>query len=463
MNKIELSNLDGLRKRSKIKDFDKEYNDFKNKIFSMLEKNPDCTPIFIAVTGSSSYALDLEASDLDGKGVFIQDIESILSELKIGQANPLSYTPQIGTGERNAEGKLKEDIVLYEIGRYLELVQDNNPNIIELYKTPEECIVYKHPIWDLLVTRLNESNVLTKKCYYTFHNYASQQIKKATGLNKKINNPVDFERKTPVDFCHVIFEDDSTMGLRPFLEREKLDQRMCGLIKVPHARDLYGLYYDVESAKSFSRYEDEIEREEYRLSKLDSGDVMGFGYKGIIKENDQNEEVSNDIRTSSIPKGENRIVQVSYNKDGYTIYCKDYNAYWGKDGWMNRRNEDRYNDNISSGQNYDGKNLSHCLRLLYMAKEIAEGKGVIVRRDSEQRAELIDVKKGKWMYDDIMKKCEELTSGLKEMYDNSYLPDDVSNETLMEIVLEFRKRFYKFQDFEPSLMHRFFVKLKIKI
>ncbi len=442
MKNITLNSLDDLKSKSRIENFDAEYKDFDKKIHRLFSKHPDCTPIFIAITGSTSYGLDLEKSDLDGKGVYIQDLDSLLSELKIGQANPLKYQPQINGGEKTAEGKAKEDIVLYELGRYLELVQDNNPNIMELFNTPEDCIVYKHPIWDEIVRTLKNSNVLTKKCYYTFHNYASQQIKKATGLNKKINTPMSKDRKTPIDFCHVIFDDDSTMYLRPYLEREKLDQRMCGLVNVPHSKGLYGLYYDVESAKSFSKYVDLDTREEYRLNKVSSGELMGFGYKGIIKENDNNQEVSNEIRTSSVPKEEERLVLISYNKDGYMKYCKDYTAYWGENGWMNNRNEERYNDNISSGQNYDGKNLSHCLRLLYMAREIAEGLGIIVRRNEEQRKELLEIKKGMWSYENIMKKCEELTNGLEEDFKNSTLPDDIPSNVLTELLLKVRNKYY---------------------
>jgi hypothetical protein len=442
MKQIVFSDLSDLRKTSLIRNFDQEYIQFKEKINKFLSENSDITPLFISITGSSSYGLELEESDLDGKGVYIQDINSILSELKIGQANPLMYKPQINGNIKNSKIKTKEDITLYELGRYLELVQDNNPNIVEMLSTPENCIVYKHPLWDEIVDKLKSSDVLTKKCYHTFFSYASQQIKKATGLNKKINNPIPQERKTPVDFCYVIFENDSAMNLRSFLEKNRLDQRMCGLVNVPHARDLYGLYYDYESAKSFSKYENNITREEYRLNKLSKDEIMGFGYKGIIKENDLNEEVSFDIRVSPIPIGEERIAQISYNKDGYMKYCKDYTAMWSENGWMNMRNEERYNDNIKSNQNYDGKNLSHCLRLLYMAKEIAEGKGVIVQRTSEQRKELFEVKKGSWSYEDIMSKCEELTNGLDEAYKNSQLPDDISYETIQSILLEFKRKFY---------------------
>jgi hypothetical protein len=433
---MKFNNLNILKNNTKIENFDYLYNQRMDEIINIFDANADCVPLLIVITGSISYGIDTETSDIDLKGVYIQDLNSILKELKIGESNPLYYKNQIEND--------KNDIVLYELGRIIQLLQTNNPNSLELLSTPEDCVIYKHPIWDEIVAELIKSNVITKKCYFTFHNYASQQIKKATGLNKKINNPIAKERKTPLDFCYVIFEDESTMLLRPFLEREKYDQRLCGLVKVPHARDLYGLYYDFESAKSFSRYEEFEKREQYRLNKLSLGESMGLGYKGIIKEDEEknNKEVSDEIRLSSISKNEKRVALISYNKDSYMQYCKDYTSYWGKDGWMNKRNEVRYNDNISSGQNYDGKNLSHCLRLLYMAKEIAENKGIIVKRNSELREQLLEIKKGKWSYEDIMNRCKELTDGLKELYDNSDLPDEIPNEILSEILLKYRKKFY---------------------
>jgi len=438
---MEFRELTELSKRTKITGFNEQYGILKNTIKNMFEKNKDCTPLFIAIVGSTSYSLDLETSDLDGKGVFIQDLDSILSELNIGDAKPNSYKNQIGNGEKIGN-KMKEDVVFYELGRFLDLLSNNNPNILELLSTPDDCIIYKHPIWDILVKELKENGILTKKCYYTFYNYSLQQIKKATGLNKKINNPIDQKRKTPIDFCHIIFENDSTMELRSYLSKEKLDQRMIGLSKIPHARDLYSVYYDYESAKSFSRFEDETERKSYKDRKKEKQSKLGFGYKGIIKENENNAEVSDDLRLSSIPESEKRIAVMNYNKDGFMTYCKTYREYWGESGWMKMKNDERFKDNISSNQNYDGKNLSTCLRLLYMAKEISQNKGIIVKRTDEQRLELLEVKKGKWTYENIMAKCTELTNGLEEDFKNCTLPDEVSREFMVNTLKKYRKLLY---------------------
>jgi hypothetical protein len=342
--KIEFKDLSELKAISNIPDFDNQYEEGKKEITELF-KDKDYTLLLVAITGSTSYGLTVEGSDLDFKGIYVENLENILSEFKLGQTKPVIYQNQI-SNESN-------DIVFYELGRILELLQTNNPNSLELLATPDDCICYKHPIWDEIIKTLNENKMLTKKCYYTFKQYAYTQIKRATGLNRKINTPVDKKRKTPLDFCNVIFDDDSTMSLRPYLEKNKMDQRLCGLVKVPHAKDLFSLYYDKISDISFSKYISEDIKNNNRQERKINNDFMGLGYKGIIKENNNDEEVSNEIRLSSVPKEEIKICSLSYNKDGYMVYCKSYKEYWGDNGWMNKRNEERYNDNMSNGQGYD--------------------------------------------------------------------------------------------------------------
>jgi len=432
-----------------IKNFDFKLKEQLEKVDNLLKKNTDCTPIFIAIVGSYSYGLDLPESDIDLKGVYIQDLESILKEDKIGQTNNSQYKAQLGGNKKknSVDNKEEKDITFYEIGRYIELLSSNNPNILELLNTPEDCIIYKHQIWDELITLLKTIDILSKKCYYSFHNYAKQQIIKATGLNKKINNPMPKERKTPLDFCFVIIENIS-IPLKEYLDINKYNQKYCGLTKIPNCRDLYALYYDNISHHIFENKNNVLLS--YRKHK---NLPLGYGFKGLIKETNNGELVSNELRLSSIPNKEYMIDiigtskefdveflhNISYNKDGYTTYCKEYKEYYD---WILERNEERYEDNNSHNQKYDGKNLSHCLRLLYMANEISEGKNIIVKRESNQREELLKVKKGLISYDEILKKCNDITEKLKEKYEKSNLPDYVDVQKLRNILIQIRKKYY---------------------
>src|SRR5688572_23031191 len=85
--------------------------------------------IFEAIVGSKAYGLDTAASDTDVRGVFVLPKELFFS---------LDYTQQV-SNESN-------DIVYYELKRFIELLAKNNPNIMELLSMPESCVLQKHEI-----------------------------------------------------------------------------------------------------------------------------------------------------------------------------------------------------------------------------------------------------------------------------------------------------------------------------
>jgi phosphatidylethanolamine-binding protein (PEBP) family uncharacterized protein len=62
---------------------------------------------------------------------------------------------------------------------------------------------------------------------------------------------------------------------------------------------------------------------------------MFKGYKGIIKEDEEGNLVSNELRLSSIPKDEKLVAIVVYDKNAYSEYCKTYKDYWS---WNKNKN-----------------------------------------------------------------------------------------------------------------------------
>jgi hypothetical protein len=92
------------------------------------EKCPGAQPLLIVVRGSQAYGTNLPTSDTDYAGVYIQQKEDIYG---------FRYKEQINDD--------KNDTVFYEVHRFLELVSSNNPTILELLNTPEDCIIYKDP------------------------------------------------------------------------------------------------------------------------------------------------------------------------------------------------------------------------------------------------------------------------------------------------------------------------------
>jgi len=339
--------------------------------------------LFEAISGSRAFGLATENSDTDIRGVYYLPKEDFFG---------LNYIPQI-SNETN-------DITYYEIGRFVELLQKNNPNILEILASPEDCIQYKHPLMDLLKTE----DFLSKLCKDTFAGYAVSQIKKAKGLNKKIVNPIDKERKSILDFCFIL-EGQGSVPLKKWLDEDGLSQENCGLISIDHTKGMFALFYD------------------------ESGTL---GYKGII----QNEE-ANQVSVSSVPKDEKPVAYLFCNLDAYSVYCKEYREYWK---WVAERNEDRYNVNQTHGQNYDSKNMMHTIRLLQSCEQIFKTSSLTIR--VENRDELLDIKAGNQSYENVMEKAENLIQSIENYYSTSTLPDAPDLEKTTKILVQIREKLY---------------------
>ncbi|WP_428225096.1 nucleotidyltransferase domain-containing protein [Flavobacterium sp.] len=339
--------------------------------------------LFEVIAGSKAFGLDTPSSDTDIKGVFYLPKDKFFG---------LEYIPQI-SNETN-------DIVYYELGRFVELLLKNNPNILEMLATPEDCILYKHPIMEYL--RLED--FLSKLCKDTFAGYAMTQIKKARGLKKKIVNPMDKERKSLIDFCFIL-QGHSTIDLKQWLMSENYSQAHCGLINIPHSRGMYAVFYDAKQS---------------------------LGYKGIVKK-----ELSNEVALSSIPKDEKAIGYLYCNQDGYSQYCKEYKEYWD---WIAKRNEERYNVNVSHGKNYDSKNMMHTVRLLQSALQIAQSGTINIRVSN--REELLNIKAGNMEYEALMQKAEQLIAAVEMTYPLAQLPEAPNKIRGESVLVHMRKELY---------------------
>lgn len=438
---MEFKNLEKIKSSSRITNFDNELNKALTNLEKKLKENPTCIPIMVVVVGSTMYGLDLPTSDIDLKGIYYQNHNDILIDFKLGSGDNTKYKATIGGAKKNSNSKTKDDIKLYEISKFFDMLNNNNPDILELLNVDEKFIIYEHPIWTYIKSELDKMILITKGCKKSFASYANSQIKKATGLNKKVNNPISIIKKTPLDFCYVVQNDsDKVRELQKWMIENEIDQQFCGLVNVPHSRGLYTLYYDQKSANIFSsKYKKDNYQELYNKAK--ESDKMGLGYKGIIKEVDDI-VVSNQLRCSSIPKGEKFLCRISYNEDGFVKYCKDYREYYGKNGWIEQRNESRYNDNIVGGHNYDSKNMVHVMRLLTISHEIASGKGIIIERKDDKDF-LLDIKKHKLTYDDIINNAIKLNNDIDLLFEKSNLPDNIDTENLYKILSNVRKMFYK--------------------
>ena len=395
----------------------------KEQLLKFIEdKSPGATPLLLVIRGSHAYGTNVETSDTDYSGVFIQKIEDIIG---------FNYVEQINDD--------KNDTVIYEVQRFLQLLSSNNPTVLELLKTPDDCVLYKHPIFDEILN--NGDKFITKICAKSLGGYAKQQISKAKGQNKKQNWEKDkVTRKDVLDFVYVI-EGPKSIPWKKWneeVEEGVYDEKFCGVVNVPNAKDVYAVYYDGLARNMFSEDVNEADRENLKRFAKESGKPMGFGYKGLVKTGEgQNVAESNALRLSSITKGETPICNIVYNKDGYSEHCKDFKSY---EDWLANKNEARWVDVKSHGQKIDGKNMMHCMRLVSMAREIAEGKGINVRRDDAEY--LISIRRGEIDLETLIDEVEKEIVEIDELFTNSNLPDSVDKNFVNNLLIKIRKNIY---------------------
>ena len=339
--------------------------------------------LFSCISGSRAYGTALPTSDTDIKGVFVMPEERLFG---------LGYVEQIND-ERN-------DVVYYELRRFVELLMKNNPNILEMLNSPADCILHKDPLFDLLTTDM----FLSKLCKNSFAGYAMAQIRKAHGLNKKIVNPMSEIRKSILDFCYV-GQGQGSVPLSKWLIDNDLQQEKCGLVNIPNMIGFLALFYDADGSKQ---------------------------YKGIMRK-----EEATSVLLSSIVKGEKPLATFFFNKDGYSKYCKDYREYWE---WVANRNEARYENTVASGKNYDAKNMMHTFRLLDMAEEMLATGKVNVRRPN--REQLLEIRKGAFDYDVLIEQAEQKLKAIDAAFEACSLPDEPNLERIEAVLIDIRRKWY---------------------
>ncbi|MEO7211345.1 nucleotidyltransferase domain-containing protein [Mucilaginibacter sp.] len=355
--------------------------------FEGLKQQPEFL-LLDCVSGSHAYNLAIATSDIDKKGIFI-----------------LPQRELYGFGNTEQVANATNDEVYFEIARFLDLLTKNNPNILELLSTPQAHVLYRHPLMNLV----RAEDFLSKLCLDTFAGYAQTQIKKAKGLNKKINKTFEPERKSVLEFCHVV-SGTGSIPVTEWLTAHQFDQQGCGLTSVPHFRDGYQLYHQTQLNGEGKLY-------------------------GIISG-----PSAEDVQLSHVPKGIEPLAVMNFNKDGYSVYCKEYREY---KEWEEKRNDARYKSTLAHGQNYDAKNMMHTFRLLSMANEIALHQQVNVHRTD--RDFLLKIRNGDYTFERLMQMVEEKTEEIKVNYAKSSLPDRPDIKKAENILVEIRETFYSKQ------------------
>ena len=363
--------------------------------------------LYEVIAGSHLYGTNTPSSDVDTRGYYFIKPEEYLSLREV--------EPQLDEN--------KNDIVFYNLKRAFELLKTANPNQIELLFPAEDCIRYKFsPIMDELFA--NRKLFISKKAYYTHAAYSVAQIGKMRGKNKKVHNPQPVEMPKKEDFCKIIdMRDDRNIPIHTI---EEIAERRI----IRNEKDLE--YYTNSNRFPFrpiSLKESGIDLSKCHISSLEHIPytyrlyLIGDKSKGVFRGDQM-------LCCESISKEEeilNFIGLFSYNKEDYDRDLKEWHSYWD---WMSNRNDARWIDQEKGLLTYDQKNAMHCVRLLMSSESILTTGEPLVRVTGENREYLMNIRNGKYSYEEVMAKVEEKNLLLENLLKTSTIPEHVDMDKL---------------------------------
>ena len=148
------------RMKGKINMTLNELRNNPNYAFLNDQKFNNHTIQYLTLAGSIAYGTNNENSDIDIRGVFLENKRELLSlELRLEHFEDS-----------------KTDTVLYSLQNFIKLLTNCNPNVIELLGVKNEHIIYESSIFKLL--KEHTSYFLSKKAFNTFTGYANAQLRR---------------------------------------------------------------------------------------------------------------------------------------------------------------------------------------------------------------------------------------------------------------------------------------------
>jgi len=338
-------------------------------------------PIVQHYAGSIACGTNLPTSDVDIRGLFCATQKEV-------------QTPFFPVKEVNIPGA--EDGKLYELSKFIELYTGGNPNILETLWVDGIDIIETSMVYQYL--RQFRSQLLSSKVAFTFSGYALSQLKRIKGHKKWLNNPQDKEPPKHKDYLKMI---------QNFTDKKIMPR-------------------------------------DFNLEDLIPFDIVHYGGNifGAIRKGRGNIPVTNDgdfnisvkqVETSSRFEYDSPLIIFKYLPDEYNLAKEKHHNYWT---WKKNRNEKRAGPEAKFG--YCPKHAMHLVRLLRMGEEILSGQGVIVKRFDAK--ELLEIRGGKWTYDELLSYAEEKDQYIRgELYKNTELRRKPDIKLAANVLLECQK------------------------
>jgi predicted nucleotidyltransferase len=322
--------------------------------------------IFLCRHGSMAYGTNGPDSDEDVKGVFMAP-----SEYTLGFLNKIQQV------DKDFEGV---DACLYDIKRFFELTVDANPNMIEVPFVDEKDWLHSSSPWEEIVE--HRECLLSQNAKHRFSGYAISQLKRIEThrrwlLHPPTHKPERAEYRLP---------DNAAI---PVSQRDALEAMMKKIIE--------------EWQVDYAVLDDAT-----RIDLLNKQAAALADMK--LAADDQYVAAGNKLGLDA------NAMEYLKAERAYRCALAEWHQY---QTWKKERNPARAELEVRFG--YDTKHGMHLVRLMRMAREILEGKGVIVRRPDAEELKAIRFN-GAWSYDKLIGWAKDQDGELTKLMEESKLP-----------------------------------------
>ena len=116
---------------------------------------------YAVIAGSHAYGTAVEGSDVDIRGWYFPPLNDLLG-LANKRENFIEYSD--------------EDVVFYTFHKFIHLLAQCNPNVVEQVGVPARCKIYVTPIGQKILN--NVELFLSKRAFQTFGGYANKMLQR---------------------------------------------------------------------------------------------------------------------------------------------------------------------------------------------------------------------------------------------------------------------------------------------
>jgi uncharacterized protein len=315
--------------------------------------------IFRCKVGSHLYGLNRPESDIDYFTVFMPEPEDILGMQKMEIVD--NSTKNSAEERRNTSEDT--DDVAYSLPKFLALVVDNNPNIVEVLFAKPEVIEVCDPIFKYLMD--NSDKIISQKAKHTFSGYAHAQKQKLVTKRDRFNS---------LGAAVPLFE--------KWLEKDLIE----GTVKLPREASLHGFLQATFESDVPPIWREITEEESEELNK-----TLKY-YKG---ERHHTESFHKGMHLGMIYKK----IRIEYEKYGWRVHTDSFEKL-----------------------GFDLKFAYHLIRLMAEGVEILETGRLSYPIKGQARADIIKVRNGEIEFDQLMEMYESYKVLMEKAAEETKLP-----------------------------------------